>query len=194
MKRNSATQFFALLILLGASGTACAHSGHGASGLVTGLLHPFSGMDHFLAMLAVGMWAGQNGGRKVWLLPALFMAMLATGAVVALNYPLLPLIEPGIAASVLVLGFVVARSLRLPVLPSVALTALFGLLHGYAHGVEIPGAIEPAAYALGFLVSTAALHLIGITLGVAARGHLAYFAQIVGGVIAASGMWMLSTI
>lgn len=191
MKRNSATQLFALLILLGASGTACAHTGHGSSGMITGLLHPFSGMDHFLAMLAVGMWAGQNGGRKIWLLPAFFMAMLATGAGIALNYPSLPLIAPGVAASVLVLGFIVARSLRLPVLTSVALTASFGVLHGYAHGMEIPGAIEPVPYAFGFLASTAALHLTGIMLGIASHGR---FAQILGGVIAASGMWMLSTI
>jgi len=194
MGRNSATQLLALLILLGASGTACAHSGPVPSGMITGLLHPFSGMDHLLAMLAVGMWAVQNGSRKAWLLPAFFMAMLATGAGVALNYPLLPLIEPGIAASVLVLGFVVARSLRLPLLPSVTITALFGLLHGYAHGVEIPGATEPATYVLGFLVSTAALHLIGIMLGFASRGHFAHFAQILGAVIAARGMWILSTI
>lgn len=191
MKRNSATQFFALFALLGASGSACAHTGYGASDMITGLLHPFSGMDHFLAMLAVGMWAGRNGGRKIWLLPAFFMAMLAAGTGAALKYPRLPLIEPGVAASVLVLGFIVACSLRLPVLTSVALTALCGALHGYAHGTGIPGAIEPAGYVLGFLASTAALHLTGITLGIASHGRLA---QILGGVIAANGMWMLSTI
>lgn len=192
MKRNLITRFLALLVLLGASGAACAHSGHGSSGLVTGLLHPFSGMDHLLAMLAVGLWAGQSGGRKLWLLPVFFMAMLALGAGVALSYPLLPLIEPGIAASVLVLGFIIARALQLSLLVGVGLTALFGLLHGYAHGLELPESAAPAAYALGFLAATATLHLIGIMLGVASRGYPARFAQTLGAFIAASGMLMLS--
>lgn len=192
MKRNLITRFLTLLVLLGASSAACAHSGHGTSGLVTGLLHPFSGMDHLLAMLAVGLWAGQNGGRKLWLLPAFFMAMLALGAGVALGQPLLPLIEPGIAASVLVLGFIIARALRFSLLVGVGLTALFGLLHGYAHGVEMPGAIEPVEYALGFLAATATLQLIGIMLGVASRGYPARFAQTLGAFIAASGIFMLS--
>jgi len=192
MKRTSTAPFPALLILLVASNTACAHSGHGSSGMITGLLHPFSGMDHLLAMLAVGVWAGQNGGRNVWLLPVFFMAALVTGAGAALSYPLLPLIEPGIAASVLVLGLVVTCSLHLPMPHSVILTALFGLLHGYAHGLEITGALKPAAYIAGFLASTAALHLAGIMLVAASRNHYARLTQTLGAIIAASGMWMLS--
>lgn len=194
MRQKSTAQLLSMLILLGASGAASAHSGHGASGFFTGLAHPFSGMDHLLAMLAVGLWAGQNGGRKAWLLPAFFMTMLAAGAGAALIYASLPLVEPGIAASLLALGFIIARPLRLSMPVSIGMAALFGLLHGYAHGAEMPGAIAPAAYALGFLASSAALHLAGIMLGAASRGRFARLAQSLGIAIAAGGMWMLSAV
>lgn len=194
MIRKSAAQFLTSFILLGISSTAFAHPGHGASGLAAGLLHPFTGMDHLLAMLAVGLWAAQSGGRKVWLLPAAFMSMLTAGAGLAQIHPSLPLIEPGIAASVLVLGLIIALSMKLPALLSVALTALFGLLHGYAHGLEMPGAIEPAMYALGFLAATAMLHLGGIAIGVSTRFRFMHLAQVLGIAIATSGVWMLSTV
>lgn len=194
MIRKSAAQFLASSILLGISSTAFAHPGHGAAGLAAGLLHPFTGMDHLLAMLAVGLWAAQSGGRKVWLLPAAFMSMLTAGAGLAQTHPSLPLIEPGIASSVLVLGLITAFAMKLPALLSVALTALFGLLHGYAHGLEIPGAIEPAAYALGFLAATAMLHIGGITIGVTTHCRFTRLAQALGIAIAASGVWMLSSV
>jgi len=185
-----ATRLFALSLLL-ASGTAGAHTGHDTSGLAAGLAHPFGGMDHLLAMLAVGLWAAQTGGRRIWLLPAAFMAMLALGAGVAQFAPALQLIEPGIAASVLVLGLLVARASRFALPASLALTASFGLMHGYAHGAEMPGTVAPAAYVLGFLAATAALHLLGIAMGSTARER---YARIAGVGIAASGMWMLATI
>lgn len=184
------TRLIALSLLL-ASGTAAAHTGHATSGLAAGLAHPFAGMDHLLAMLAVGLWAAQTGDRRIWLLPAAFMAMLALGAGVAQLAPALQLVEPGIAASVLVLGLLIAGRSRFALPASIALTASFGLLHGYAHGVEMPGAAEPAAYALGFLAATAALHLLGIALGLASRER---YARIAGAGIAASGMWMLAAI
>lgn len=185
-----ATRLFALSLLL-ASGAAGAHTGHGASGLVAGLAHPFGGMDHLLAMLAVGLWAAQTGGRRIWLLPVAFMGMLALGAGIAQFHPALTQIEPGIAASVLVLGLLVARASRFALPASLALTASFGLIHGYAHGAEMPGTVAPAAYALGFLAATAALHLTGIALGVASRER---YARLAGIGIAASGMWMLASI
>jgi urease accessory protein len=187
------TRLLALTLLL-ASGAAGAHTGHGSSGFLTGLMHPFSGMDHQLAMLAVGLWAGQRGGRAIWLLPALFMSMLAAGAAAGMLTPALPLMEPGIAASVLVLGLLVASPAKLALPLSLVLTAAFGLFHGYAHGAEMPGATAPAAYALGFLASSAALHLAGIMLGAASRGHFARLAQSLGIAIATCGMWMLSTV
>ena len=194
MIRKPTAQLLATSILLGISSTAFAHPGHGAAGLAAGLMHPFTGMDHLLAMLAVGLWAAQHGGRKVWLLPATFMGMLTAGAGLAQLDTSLPLIEPSIAASVLVLGLIIALSMKLPALVSFALTALFGLLHGYAHGLEMPGASAPAAYALGFLAATATLHLSGIAIGITTRGRFTHLTQGLGIVIASSGVWMLSAV
>ncbi len=180
-------KFLAATFLLAASGSAFAHPGHDTSGFSAGLLHPFSGLDHLLAMVAVGLWAAQGGDRKIWLLPAAFMTMLAIGAVTAMHWQSLPLVEAGIATSVLALGLLVALSLQLPVAPSMAVTALFGFMHGYAHGLELPLSASPAAYALGFLAATATLHLGGIAAGIAThRSHAA-----LGIAIAACGAWML---
>jgi urease accessory protein len=194
MMRKSIEQFLAWCVLFGISSTAFAHAGHDASGLAAGLMHPFTGTDHLLAMFAVGLWAAQSGGRKVWSLPTAFMLMLTAGAGLAQILPTLRLIELGIAASVLLLGLIVALSMKLPALLCVALTALFGLMHGYAHGVEMPGAIEPAAYALGFLAATATLHLSGIAIGITTRGYGANLVKALGIGIATSGVWMLSTV
>jgi urease accessory protein len=191
--RNIVTKSLITIFLLGASSAAFAHPGHNVSGLAAGLMHPFSGLDHLLAMVAVGIWAAQGGGRKVWLLPATFMVMLAVGSGIAMQWQLLPLVESGIAASVLALGLLIALSLQLPAMLSVAITALFGLLHGYAHGLELPQSAAPAAYALGFLAATATLHLSGIAIGVATRNRFAFLAKSLGIAIAASGVWMLAT-
>ena len=191
--RNTVTKSLITIFLLGASSAAFAHPGHNISGLAAGLMHPFSGLDHLLAMVAVGIWAAQGDGRKVWLLPATFMVMLVVGSGIAIQWQLLPLVESGIAASVLALGLLIALSLQLPASLSVAITALFGLLHGYAHGLELPQSAAPAAYALGFLAATATLHLSGIAVGVATRNRFAFLAKSLGIAIAASGAWMLAT-
>jgi len=191
--RNIVTKSLITIFLLGASSAAFAHPGHNISGLAAGLMHPFSGLDHLLAMVAVGIWAAQGDGRKVWLLPATFMVMLVVGSGIAIQWQLLPLVESGIAASVLALGLLIALSLQLPASLSVAITALFGLLHGYAHGLELPQSAAPAAYALGFLAATATLHLSGIAVGVATRNRFAFLAKSLGIAIAASGAWMLAT-
>ena len=194
MIRKPAAQFLTAFILLGIGSAAFAHPGHDVSELSTGLMHPFSGFDHLLAMIAVGLWAAQSGGRKIWLLPAAFMLMIAAGAKCALIYPFLPLIESGIAASVLVMGIIIALSLKLSARLSVAITALFGFFHGYAHGLEMFGAIEAEAYALGFLTATVALHLAGIAVGIATRTRFVHLPQTLGAAIATSGMWLLSAI
>lgn len=197
---NATTKFLIAFLLLGASNSAFAHPGHDVSGLTAGLMHPFSGLDHLLAMVAVGLWAAQSsrsdqgGGRKVWLLPATFMVMLVAGSGIAMQWQSLPLVESGIAASVLALGLLIALSLQFPVALSVAVTALFGLLHGYAHGLELPDSAAPFAYALGFLAATATLHLSGIAVGVATRQRYAFLAKSLGIAIAASGAWMLATV
>jgi urease accessory protein len=191
--RNSTAKFLITIFLLVASSAAFAHTGHNVSGLAAGLMHPFSGLDHLLAMVAVGLWAVQGGGRKVWLLPATFMTMLVVGAGAAMLWQTLPMVEAGIAVSVLALGLLVALSLQLPALLSVVITALFGLLHGYAHGLELPESAAPAAYALGFLAATAMLHLSGIAVGVATRKRYAQLSRLLGGAIAVSGAYLLAS-
>jgi urease accessory protein len=195
--RNS-TRFLTAIFLLAASSTAFAHPGHNVSGFAAGLVHPFSGLDHLLAMVAVGLWAAQGntmkrGGRKIWLLPATFMTMLAVGSSIALQWHSLPLVEPGIAASVLALGLLIALSLQLPASLSVAIIGLFGLLHGYAHGLELPRSAAPAEYALGFLAATATLHLSGIAAGLAMRQHHALLSRLLGSAIAVSGAYLLAS-
>lgn len=191
--RHSTVKFLAAVLLLAASSTAFAHPGHNVSGFAAGLMHPFSGLDHLLAMVAVGIWAAQGGGRKVWLLPATFMTMLAAGAGLAMQWQSLPLVEAGIASSVLALGLLIALSLQLPAMLSMAITGLFGLLHGYAHGLELPQSAAPAEYALGFLAATAALHVAGIMLGVAARQRYQLLSRILGSAIAVSGAYLLAS-
>jgi urease accessory protein len=197
--RNAITKVLAAVILFGTSSVAFAHPGHDVSGLAAGLTHPFSGLDHLLAMVAVGLWAAQGsnkerGGRKVWLLPATFMTMLTVGAGISTQWQSLPLVEAGIATSVLALGLLVALSMQLPAMLSMAVTALFGLLHGYAHGLELPESAAPAAYALGFLAATATLHLSGIAVGFATRDRHALLAKTLGVVIAASGAYLLVSV
>jgi len=185
------------IFLLAVSSTAFAHSGHDVSGLAAGLMHPLAGLDHLLAMVAVGLWAAQNdksnGGRcKIWLLPTAFMLMLAFGAGVGLMWPSLPLVGPGIAVSVLALGLLVALSLQLPAMLSVAIIAMFGLLHGYSHGLELPESATPAAYAFGFLAATASLHISGIAAVVSTRRHYSQLSRFAGSAIAINAAYLLA--
>jgi urease accessory protein len=194
--RNPTTKFLIAIILLGSSSMAFAHPGHSVSGFAAGLMHPFSGLDHLLAMVAVGLWAAQGstkkrGGKRIWLLPATFMTMLATGAAIATQWQSLPLVEAGVATSVLALGLLIALSMQLPMMSSVAITALFGLFHGYAHGLELPQSAAPAEYALGFLAATAILHLAGIAVGVSTHQRYALLSRLLGSAIAVSGAYLL---
>lgn len=197
--RNPTAKLLTAIFLLAISSAAFAHPGHNVSGFAAGLMHPFSGLDHLLAMVAVGLWAAQSyrsyrgGGRKMWLLPATFMVMLVVGSAIAMQWQSLPLVESGIAASVLALGLLIALSLQLPAMLSVTITALFGLLHGYAHGLELPQSAAPAAYALGFLFATATLHLSGIAAGLAMRRRYVLLSRLLGSAIAASGAYLLAS-
>lgn len=171
-----------------AAGSAAAHTGeHTVSGFVSGFTHPFAGLDHLLAMVAVGLWAVQQGGRALWAVPMAFvLAMLAGGALAGWGGTL-PHIETGIAASVLVLGLAVAIGRHVPLAFGVATVAGFALFHGYAHGLEMPQAAAPALYGLGFVAATVALHAAGIAGALVGR-HAIRFA---GAVIAASGAALL---
>lgn len=158
-------------LLLAATLPAYAHPGHqpASAGLIAGLIHPLLGADHLLAMLMVGIWAAQLGGRARWLLPASFIALMGIGAAAAMLGHAPPRIDAGIAASLLVFGLLVALRGRLPLPAALTLTAVFALFHGAAHGLELPVLARPGAYALGFLGATAALHAAGVALGISAR-------------------------
>lgn len=165
--------------------TAHAHS------ILDGAAHPLMGFDHILAMLAVGLWAAQRGGRQIWLMPAVFVgSMLAGGMMGALGVPM-PAVESGIAASVLILGLAVATAAKLPAAPSLAMIGFFAVLHGHAHGTEITGG-SAALYSLGFAASTALLHAAGIGLAATSRKAMAEgIIRVGGGSIAAAGLLML---
>ncbi|HEY0836930.1 MAG TPA: HupE/UreJ family protein [Azospirillum sp.] len=147
------------------AGTAQAHTGgaHDA-GLAHGFAHPFGGLDHLLAMVTVGLWAMQRGGRALWLMPATFVGAMALGGMLGLQGAGLPMVELGIAASLMALGSVVAFAFRPPLALGMAIVGAFAVFHGHAHGAEVPEAASPLLYAAGFLAATALLHAAGIAL------------------------------
>ena len=158
---------FATLLL--AATPAHAHTGIGdAFGFVHGFVHPIGGIDHLLAMVAVGLFAAHLGGRAVRAAPLSFLAMMAVGGALGMAGIGLPLVETAIALSVVVLGLAIAARLHLPTVAAMALVGAFALFHGQAHGAEMPGTASVLAYGGGFLLGTACLHLTGIGLGLAA--------------------------
>lgn len=142
---------------------ALAHPGHGLSGLAAGLAHPFTGLDHLLAMVAVGVWAATQPSVRAWQGPAAFLAMLAAGALLGVTGTSLPMVEPGIIASVVLLGLMIAGGRAVPAQAGLLLIGLFALLHGHAHGTEAVGAV--GGYLAGFMIVSATLHLAGFVLG-----------------------------
>ncbi len=140
---------------------AFAHPGHDESGLIAGMAHPLTGIDHLLAMFAVGLWAAQQKGRACWMLPVAFVGCMLLGGVLGFDGLAVPYLESAIAASVLGVGMLVAAAACPPLGISVALAGLFGLVHGIAHGLELPVMSSPAGYAAGFVVVTAALYGAG---------------------------------
>ena len=178
------------------STAAFAHVGdHSHMSFAEGALHPFTGLDHVLAMVAVGLWASQLGGRALWLLPLTFPAVMAVGAALGISGVALPWVEIGIAGSVMVLGAVVALALRPSLAISVPLIGAFALLHGYSHGVELPPSASALSYGAGFIVATLALHAVGIATGlIAGRLPVRSAARTAGGAIAALGVVLLVTL
>jgi urease accessory protein len=160
-------------------------------GLANGLLHPLTGLDHICAMVAVGLWAAQRGGRALWLVPSVFVSVMILGGALGMAAVSVPFVEPGIAASVLVLGVLVAAAVRLPLAASALLVGTFALFHGYAHGAEMPASASGAAYCLGFVAVTACLHVLGIGLGLLAqRFGSARLVRYAGGAIAVCGIYL----
>ena len=162
------------------------------AGFTAGAAHPFLGLDHLAAMFAVGLWSAQLGGKALWRVPATFVVMMAVGAGLAYGGVGLPSAETGIAASLLVLGLLIATAARLPEATGMMLVGVFALFHGHVHGAELPEAAEPVSYALGFLMSTAALHALGLLSGLTLRGRGVWLVRALGAVIAGGGLVLLA--
>ena len=167
---RTAFRLLMTVALLLAPSVAFAHPGHGEGGsLLAGFIHPFSGIDHLLAMTAVGLFAANLGGRALWAVPATFVAMMALGGVFGAAGVSLPFAETAIALSVLVFGFVIFSGMTPPVLAAMALVGIFAIFHGHAHGTEMPVGGSGVVYGIGFMVATTLMHGFGITLGLAIR-------------------------
>lgn len=184
----------ALALFLGTMGAAHAHTpGAAGAGLAEGLAHPLLGIDHLLAMVAVGLWAAQLGGRALWLVPASFMTMMVVGGGAALVGLALPAVELGILGSLLVLGALVAAAARLPVAIGATLAGFFAFFHGHAHGAEMPEAASAALYALGFVTATGLLHGAGVAAGLFVQSARARWIVRAGGAaVAATGLVLLA--
>jgi urease accessory protein len=187
MKRSNTTAATLLAILYAAS-PALAHTGGIIGGLESGILHPVTGPDHVVAMIAVGLWGGILGGAAIWQLPVIFPLVMAfAGALGALGVAL-PGVETGIALSGIVLGLMVLLMIRPPIAVAAVIVGAFAVFHGHAHGAELPEAVNPVAYALGFVVATGTLHLIGIAFGQLIKWPSGLVAvRAAGGVIALAG-------
>ncbi|MBN2869373.1 MAG: HupE/UreJ family protein [Campylobacterales bacterium] len=184
-----------VLTLLAAEISLLAHTGHGSiSGFGAGFSHPIGGVDHILAMFAVGLWAAQMGGRAVWAVPLSFVMMMVAGAAMGIQGVQVPWIEEGILASVVVLGGLIAFGIRMPVVLGSAVVGLFALFHGAAHGAEMPLNAGGVGYASGFVVATGLLHMGGIALGMAMhRFAESKASRYAGGAIAAAGISLIAS-
>lgn len=159
-------------------------------GFQSGFTHPIVGTDHLLAMLAVGIWGAQMGGRSVWTLPVTFPLIMAAGGVLGMSGITLPHVELGIAISVFILGLAIAFAWRAPESIALLLIAVFAIFHGYAHGLELPQAIDPGSYAMGFVVATGLIHVVGIGIGLLlSKPWKGQLAQMLGGAIAVTGIY-----
>lgn len=171
------------------------HDGDHGGGLTWdfsgGFGHPLSGLDHLLAMIAVGLWAAQLGGRTRWAVPATFVSVMALGAVIGHGAAVVPGVEQAIAASLLALGLLVATAKKMPFPASLPLTAAFAIFHGFAHGAEVPADASGLAYGAGFVAATALLHGAGVLLGQATIRQGIWLRQSVGAGIVAAGAVML---
>ncbi|MCS4241051.1 urease accessory protein [Rhizobium sp. BIGb0125] len=158
---------------------------HGS--FMAGFSHPLFGADHILAMVAVGIWAAQIGGRALWVVPSAFVGTMAIGFMTALGGIDLPFVEPAILASVIALGLLVAMAARLPVSAAAAVVGIFALFHGHAHGGEL-GSAGALQFGVGFVIATALLHVAGIAAGLGVSRLGAVASRIIGALTALAGL------
>jgi urease accessory protein len=181
----------AIALFIGSS--ADAHMGTGLTGgFGSGFRHPFSGADHLLAMVSVGLWGAFLERPLIFALPVIFPAVMVAGAAMGMLGARLPPVEIGIALSVTVLGACIALSLQAPVWVASLIVAIFAIFHGYAHGKELPSAADPVGYSLGFVLATGSLHVLGI--GIGFLNHHPGGVRVtrsLGVLIAGTGVWFL---
>jgi urease accessory protein len=193
MKHWKQYSALAAALLLLAPTIAQAHQEAGqAAGFLAGLSHPVSGLDHVLAMVAVGLWGAVLEAPAIWVLPVAFPAVMALGGLMGLLGIQLPGVEVGIAVSAIVLGAAVIAELRPPLWLATTIVAFFAIFHGHAHGRELPDGTSALLYSLGFVMATGLLHAFGILLGVAHRWSAGRQAvRAAGGSVALAGLFFL---
>jgi len=161
-----------------------------ASGFMTGFVHPIFGLDHFLAMFSVGLWGAQIGGRSVWILPITFPLIMVVGGFMGIMGVALPYVEIGIAVSIIALGLGITLSWKPSEWIVLLLICIFAICHGHAHGTELPKAMEPADYALGFVIATGLIHILGIGVGLfAEKVLLGKLTRFLGSLIVLGGVY-----
>ncbi|MCX4027737.1 HupE/UreJ family protein [Endozoicomonas sp. SM1973] len=144
------------------------HEGGFGGGFGAGLAHPVLGFDHLLAMLSVGILSAQIGGNTIWTIPLAFVSFMLMGGILGINEVALVSVELGIAFSVLILGVALAADKKIPVIITIFFVGIFAIFHGHAHGTEMPFLAEPQLYAVGFIIGTAGIHIIGVLIGISA--------------------------
>jgi urease accessory protein len=179
----------AALLMAAATMPAYAHIGIGpTSSFSAGFSHPFSGLDHLTVMIAVGLWAALKGGKAIWAWPVAFVGVMLAGAGLGMAHIPIPFVEPGILASVVALGLLVALAVGLPVSAGVAIIGIFALFHGHAHGTEVPENAGGFEYMMGFAVATTILHALGISTGLASGLRYRALTRAAGALCAAIGI------
>ncbi|MEE1674930.1 HupE/UreJ family protein [Agarivorans aestuarii] len=193
MTRLSIKLAVSIFLTLFAS-TAHAHADVDATnGFVSGFLHPLLGLDHLAAMVAVGLWGAFLGKPAIWMLPVTFPLVMAFGGALGILGVPVPAVETGIAGSAVILGVMIAFAIKPPIMLAAVIVAAFAIFHGHAHGTELPSAVSPITYSIGFVLSTGLLHLAGIAFGLLIRWPLGRVAvQASGGVIALAGVGFLT--
>jgi urease accessory protein len=191
MKALKTKGLFAAASLV-ATGSVFAHPGHEhSSSFMTGFSHPMGGLDHLLAMVAIGLWAASIGGRALWAIPVAFVVTMLLGGGLAVAGLNVPFVEQGILLSVIVLGALVLFAKRLSTAVCMAIAGAFALFHGAAHGMEMPLNANGLQYALGFALATAGLHVVGLGFGqVMAKIGTPLATRISGSLIATAGLFL----
>ena len=194
MKRSCL--WLTLFALCLAPTAAVAHTGVGeTSGFMHGFMHPLSGLDHQLAMILVGIFAYQLGGRALWLVPLTFVGVMALGGFLGIMGIPVPFVEVGIALSVVVLGAIVAFGVKAPVAVAMAVVGLFAIFHGHAHGSEMPMDASGVEYGFGFMLATAILHVVGIgngfLIGMSSKALGGNVYRVAGGLASVAGVALL---